>query len=96
MQAGEQKWLIDTSLEETRQILDFLTTHYRSNQRGVQVEILTDNHADGIYLLNRIRKQEPIGREIINLLEMHGDVRQEPSLPMLIPWQCAPSSETTQ
>ncbi|HQA49619.1 MAG: radical SAM protein [Syntrophomonadaceae bacterium] len=66
---------MDTSLEETRQILDFLSQRTIDlHQRGVQVEILTtDNHADGIYLLNRIRKQEPDrAEEIINLLEMHG------------------------
>jgi len=66
---------MDTSVEETRQILDFLSERTVDlYQRGVQVEILTtDNHADGIYLLNRIRRQQPErGDEIVTLLEMHG------------------------
>lgn len=66
---------MDTSVEETRQILDFLSERTVDlYQRGVQVEILTtDNHADGIYLLNRIRRQQPERvDEIVTLLEMHG------------------------
>ena len=66
---------MDTSIEETRQILDFLSERTVDlHQRGVQVEILTtDNHADGIYLLNRIRQQQPERvEEIVTLLQMHG------------------------
>lgn len=72
---GERMADMDTSREEKRQILDWLSDRtvdlYR---RGVEVEILTtDNHADGIYLLNRIRREEPERvDEIISLLEMHG------------------------
>jgi len=72
---GAQMADMDTSIEETRQILDFLSERTVDlHQRGVQVEILTtDNHADGIYLLNRIRQQQPERvEEIVTLLQMHG------------------------
>ncbi len=42
--------------------------------KGVETEILTtDNHADGIYLLQQIKEREPErASEVIQLLEMHG------------------------
>ena len=50
-----------------RKTLDF-------HQRGIEVEILTtDNHADGIYIYNRVKKLEPErANEVVQLLEMHG------------------------
>ncbi|MBO8159506.1 radical SAM protein [Thermosyntropha sp.] len=66
---------MDTSTQEKREILNFIISKtVELFQKGVEVEILTtDNHADGIFLLNHIRQKEP-GRadEIIKLLNMHG------------------------
>lgn len=72
---GEEMADMDIRPGETRMILDFLSKRTVDlYQRGVEVEILTtDNHADGIYLLNRIRQAQPERvDEIVNLLQMHG------------------------
>ncbi len=60
----EKKRILDLVIEKT---LDF-------HQRGIEVEILTtDNHADGIYIYNRVKKLEPErANEVVQLLEMHG------------------------
>lgn len=66
---------MDTSSTEKRQILEWLSQRTIDlHRRGIEVEILTtDNHADGIYLLNHIRQHEPERvEEIVKLLEMHG------------------------
>ncbi len=72
---GQEMMQMDTSMEEKRSILDFVsrkTVELYNN--GVETEILTtDNHADGIYLYNKIKAQEPAhGDEVVRLLQMHG------------------------
>ncbi|MGR6836260.1 radical SAM protein [Syntrophomonas erecta] len=66
---------MDTDKREKRSLMEYISERTIDlHRRGVEVEILTtDNHADGIYLLNLIRRQEPdrVG-EIVQLLEMHG------------------------
>ncbi|MGE5372590.1 MAG: radical SAM protein [Solirubrobacterales bacterium] len=72
---GREIMKLDTSREEKRAVLDLVAEKTIDlNRRGVEVEILTtDNHADGIYLLNRIQRLDA-GRaeEVVKLLEMHG------------------------
>ncbi len=72
---GQEMIQMDTSLEEKRSILDYVsrkTVELFNN--GVEVEILTtDNHADGIFLYNRIQEQDPAhADEVVHLLQMHG------------------------
>ena len=72
---GEQMIEMDTTLDEKRKILELVSQKtVELHNQGVEVEILTtDNHADGIYLLNQIRRRQPErSEEIIKLLEMHG------------------------
>lgn len=72
---GEQMIEMDNSVEETRRILELVCEKtIELHKAGVETEILTtDNHADGIFLLNQIRKSQPHrSEEIIKLLEMHG------------------------
>lgn len=66
---------MDTSSEEKRAILELVSSKtLELHRKGVEVEILTtDNHADGIFMLNYIQQNEPQrSGEIIKLLEMHG------------------------
>lgn len=66
---------MDTSTQEKREILDFLSRKtVELYRKGVEVEILTtDNHADGVFLFNYIKENEPDrADEIIQLLNMHG------------------------
>ena len=72
---GEQMKDMDTTTEEKREILELVSRKtIELHNQGVEVEILTtDNHADGIYLLNQIRSRQPErSDEIVRLLEMHG------------------------
>ncbi len=72
---GEQMAAMDMTVEEKRKILEYVTNETLNlHSMGVEVEILTtDNHADGIYLLNYIRKNEPEREEEVKqLLTMHG------------------------
>jgi len=72
---GEQMARLDTDQQEKRAILDMVSSKtIELHNKGVEVEILTtDNHADGIYLYNHIKQNEPHrADEIIQLLEMHG------------------------
>lgn len=72
---GEEMADMDINPEETRKVLDLLSQRtVELHQRGVEVEIMTtDNHADGLYLLNRIRQEQPERvEEIVTLLQMHG------------------------
>ncbi|MDR1159728.1 MAG: radical SAM protein [Syntrophomonadaceae bacterium] len=65
----------DTSTAEKKELLEYISRKtLELFARGVEVEILTtDNHADGIYLLNYIKEQQPSRyQEIVTLLEMHG------------------------
>ncbi len=66
---------MDTNHEEKRAILELVSRKtIELHEKGVEVEILTtDNHADGIYLLNYIKNNMPErAGEIEQLLEMHG------------------------
>ena len=72
---AEQMVDMDTTTEETRKILELVSQKtIELHNAGVEVEILTtDNHADGIFLLNQIRNSQPErSDEIVKLLEMHG------------------------
>ena len=75
--AGRAKDMVelDTDKQETQKIMDFVIEKTMDlHQRGIEVEILTtDNHADGIYIYNRIKKLFPErSPEVVQLLEMHG------------------------
>lgn len=66
---------MDTSVKEKQAILDYVCKKtVELADKGIQTEILTtDNHADGIYLLNKIKAENPErAAEVIQLLEMHG------------------------
>ncbi len=72
---GEEMMDLDTTISEKREILDYVSRKtVELHKKGVEIEILTtDNHADGIYLLNKIREKEPHRvDEVIQLLQMHG------------------------
>jgi radical SAM protein with 4Fe4S-binding SPASM domain len=72
---GEKMAKMDTTIEEKRRILEYISKETLNlHHIGVEVEILTtDNHADGIYLLNYIRENEPEREdEVVQLLNMHG------------------------
>ncbi len=72
---GAEMAAMDTTTREKRDILDYVGRKtLELHQKGIEVEILTtDNHADGIYLLNYIKKHDPQrAEEVINLLKMHG------------------------
>ncbi|MDT8901910.1 radical SAM protein [Anaeroselena agilis] len=75
--AGRGKGIadLDTTAEEKRQTIDLLIEKTLDfHRRGVEVEILTtDNHADGIYILQHIERTQPERvEEIKKLLAMHG------------------------
>jgi radical SAM protein with 4Fe4S-binding SPASM domain len=66
---------MDTSIEEKEAILNYVCQKtLELAAKGIETEILTtDNHADGIYLLNKIKAENPErAAEVIQLLEMHG------------------------
>lgn len=72
---GHEMIQMDTSLDEKRAILDYVSRKtVELFNAGVETEILTtDNHADGIYLYNRIRAEQPAqADEVVQLLQMHG------------------------
>jgi radical SAM protein with 4Fe4S-binding SPASM domain len=66
---------MDTGSQEKRDILDYVSRKTMElHRKGIEIEILTtDNHADGIYLLNQIKQNDPERvDEVVNLLKMHG------------------------
>lgn len=72
---GAEMANMDTSSAEKISILDYVSQKtLELAAKGVETEILTtDNHADGIYLLNQIQARDPKrAAEVIQLLEMHG------------------------
>lgn len=72
---GSEMLDMDTSSEEKRKILDYVSEKTMElYSKGVETEILTtDNHADGIYLYNRIKASDPDrADEVVHLLQMHG------------------------
>jgi hypothetical protein len=86
MPAAGRKWQIWIPASKKTGHLEWLSQRtIELHKSGVEVEILTtDNHADGIYLLNRIRgKSLRRAEEIVRLLEMHGGCSAGTNLPML-------------
>jgi len=72
---GSDMKKLDLSTDEKREVAQFLIEKtFDFNERGVEIEILTtDNHADGLYLLDYIAKNDPDRlSEVRQLLEMHG------------------------
>lgn len=72
---GKDMMEMDTVTDEKRAILNLVSEKtVELYNKGVEVEILTtDNHADGIYLYNKICQSEPErAAEVVNLLQMHG------------------------
>ena len=66
---------LDLPTEEKREICQFLIDKTLDfNRRGVDIEILTtDNHADGLYLLDYIKQTNPERvDEVRQLLALHG------------------------
>lgn len=72
---GRDMDAMDIDASEKRELMDWLMEKtIELHRRGVEVEILTtDNHADGIKILQKIEKSEPErAREVMQLLQMHG------------------------
>lgn len=72
---GAEMANMDTNNTEKREILDYVGKKtLELHKKGVEIEILTtDNHSDGIYLLNHIKANDPQrADEVIKLLQMHG------------------------
>ena len=66
---------LDVTLDEKREVAQLLIDKALDfDRRGVELEILTtDNHADGLYLLDYIAKTNPARvPEVRQLLELHG------------------------
>ncbi|HWQ61860.1 MAG TPA: radical SAM protein [Negativicutes bacterium] len=75
--AGRGKGIadLDTTADEKRQTIELLIDKTIDfHRRGVEVEILTtDNHADGMYILQHIERTQPERvEEVRKLLAMHG------------------------
>jgi len=72
---GKDMAALDTTTEQKRATIELLIAKTLDfHRRGVEVEILTtDNHADGIYILQYFERVQPERvPEIRQLLEMHG------------------------
>jgi len=72
---GREMAALDTDAAQKRQMMDLLIEKTLDfHRRGVEVEIMTtDNHADGIYLLQHVERTHPERvDEIKQLLSMHG------------------------
>jgi radical SAM protein with 4Fe4S-binding SPASM domain len=65
----------DLAPEETRRVIEHLLDRTRDwHERGIETEILTtDNHADGMLILNRVAAEQPERvEEVRELLRRHG------------------------
>jgi len=65
----------DINHEQTRAVMDTICQHTLDlYQRGMHKEILTvGNHADGVYLYHRLKKENPIhAEEVRELLSVNG------------------------
>ncbi|HUT74965.1 MAG TPA: radical SAM protein [Armatimonadota bacterium] len=64
----------DVPVSKKRAVVEWLADRARElGERGVELEILTtDNHADGIYLWQRIAAAGGDGDEVMDLLRRHG------------------------
>ncbi|MDR3591490.1 MAG: radical SAM protein [Negativicutes bacterium] len=72
---GKEMADLDTTAEQKRQTIELLIEKTQDfHRRGVEVEILTtDNHADGIHILQHMEQNQPERvAEIKELLAMHG------------------------
>ncbi len=72
---GREMAELDTTVEQKRQTIELLIEKTLDfHRRGVEVEILTtDNHADGIYIMQYFERNQPERvQEVKQLLEMHG------------------------
>jgi radical SAM protein with 4Fe4S-binding SPASM domain len=72
---GERMRSDDLTLEETRAAVDMIFDRAIAFRRqGLDIEILTvDNHADGPYLLERVRREQPERyQEVLSLLKANG------------------------
>ena len=72
---GKEMAELDTTPEQKRQTIELLIERTLDfHRRGVEVEIMTtDNHADGIYILQYFERTQPERvAEIKELLNMHG------------------------
>jgi radical SAM protein with 4Fe4S-binding SPASM domain len=72
---GTEIAALDTTLEQKREMMQFIVEETkRLHREGANIEILTvDNHADGVYLLDHIRRHDPERlEEVTRLLQMHG------------------------
>lgn len=72
---GKRLQADDLTLEETRAAIDMIFDHAIAfHEEGIDIEILTvDNHADGPYLLQRIKRQQPERyEEVLSLLKANG------------------------
>ena len=72
---GKEMAELDTTAEQKRQTIELLIERTQDfNRRGIEVEILTtDNHVDGIHILQYFERTQPERvAEIKQLLAMHG------------------------
>jgi radical SAM protein with 4Fe4S-binding SPASM domain len=72
---GAEMMEMDISLQEKRELINWLGKKaIELHAAGVETEILTtDNHADGIFFYQQVKKNQPErAEEILHLLEMHG------------------------
>ncbi len=68
----------DLTHEETRSAVDYICQQALSfRQRGIEKDILTvDNHADGVYVYLKLRKEQPErAEEVLQLLRWNGGNR---------------------
>ena len=66
---------MDTTHQEKLETREFLVDKtIELYEKGIKAEILTvDNHADGVYIYNYLKKKNPTrADEVMQLLEMHG------------------------
>lgn len=71
----QQKHRVDLAPEETRAAVDRIFDHALDlHRRGITKDILTvDNHADGVYLYMRIRREQPErAEEVYQMLRWNG------------------------
>ncbi|HWR41291.1 MAG TPA: radical SAM protein [Patescibacteria group bacterium] len=72
---GKEMAELDTTPEQKRQTIELLMERTLDfHRRGIEVEILTtDNHADGMYILQYLERTQPERvAEVKELLSMHG------------------------
>jgi radical SAM protein with 4Fe4S-binding SPASM domain len=72
---GKEMAALDTTVDQKRQTIELIMEKTMDfHRRGIEVEILTtDNHADGIYIMQHFERTHPERvDEVRQLLEMHG------------------------